>query len=193
MGQTGSGKTTLARYLLLSRKYRIVADYKGRIDWTEYRICRTLKELKKRKEPALIYRPDYVGEAQDENAKNQFWEFIYRRGHTTAYIDELTSIATGDDYPEYYGACLVRGRELGVETWSATQRPTRIPQIAASESEHYYAFKLKLPQDRERVEGWSGIERGNIAGLQKRQFIYSRQDSSPVGPLFLHSSQLART
>ena len=83
VGQTGSGKTTLARYLLLARKYRVVADYKGRITWPEYRLCKTIKELTRAKDCALLYKPDYR-ESTDPEAQSKFWEWIYKRGGTTA-------------------------------------------------------------------------------------------------------------
>lgn len=162
----------------------MVADYKGRIDWPEYVLCKTLSKLIDHKSPALIYQPEYF-ESRDAETQNKFWEWIYKRGNTTAYIDELTSIAQGDEYPEHYGACLVRGRELGVEVWSATQRPKNIPQIALSEAEHTYAFRLQLPQDRERVEQLTGIPRDMVQSLAKRDFIYKKIDGSPVGPLSL--------
>lgn len=184
VGMTGSGKTTLARYLLLGRKYRVVADYKGRIDWPEYELHKTFSSLRKSNAPALLYRPGYH-EAIDADTRSQFWEWIYKRGGTTAYIDELTSITNRNLYPKDYGACLVRGRELGVEVWSATQRPTDIPQIALSESEHIYIFALSLPQDREKVESITGVPRDEISKLQKREFLYWRQSGGIVGPVKL--------
>lgn len=187
VGQTGSGKTTLARRMLDYRTWKVVLDYKGRIDWPEYTLCKTLKTLIQSGKKALLYRPDFA-EAQDEDAQNRFWEFIYRRGNTTAYADEVTTFAQGDVFPFHFANCLVRGRELGVETWCATQRPMRIPQIVLSESEHNYVFALRLPQDRDRVEAFSGILSEDIARLQKRQFYYSRQDGKPAGPFTLKLS-----
>jgi ATPase subunit of ABC transporter with duplicated ATPase domains len=79
VGQTGSGKTTLARYLLNHRQYKAVLDYKGRIEWPEYRLCKTIKELTRAKEPALLYRPSYF-DSQDEETCNKLWEWLYTRG-----------------------------------------------------------------------------------------------------------------
>lgn len=183
-GQTGTGKTTLARYLLAAREYKVIADYKGRIDWPEYKLCRTLKQLVSAKEKSLLYKPNYR-ESIDEESQSSFWEFIFKRGGTTAYIDELAAIANRNTYPYYYGACLMRGRELGIEVWSATQRPTDIPQIALSEAEHFYVFYQSLPQDREKVEAITGIQRSLIATLSKREFLYRRQGDAPIGPCTL--------
>lgn len=184
VGQTGSGKTTLARYLLAYRKYKVVADYKGRINWPEYKLHTRLKTLIKDKSPSLLYRPNY-GESVDEDARSRFWEWVYRRGNCTVYNDETAATTDGNTYPYYLGACLMRGREDGIELWSATQRPKDIPQIVLSESEHFYVFRLQLPQDREKVEAVSGINRVAIAELQKQQFYYSTSDGSAVGPMKL--------
>ncbi len=184
VGQTGSGKTTLARYLLTARKYRVVADYKGKLNWPEYTVCTTLRALVQNRADSLLYRPNY-GESQDEEICARFWEWIYQRGNCTVYVDETAAITNGNTYPYHYGAVLMRGRELGIELWSATQRPKDIPQVVLSESEHVFAFRLRLPQDRERVEQLTGIDRQRIASLTKREFLYARQDAEVVGPLHL--------
>jgi hypothetical protein len=184
VGMTGSGKSTLARYILWHRKYRVVADYKGLIAWPEYRVFTRLKDLVGCNEPSLLYKPSYA-ESIDEDARGRFWEWVYRRGNCTVYNDETAATVDGNTYPFYLGACLMRGREHGIELWSGTQRPKEIPQIILSESENVYAFYLRLPQDRERVEGLTSIPRAKIEELKKREFLYARQGAEIVGPMCL--------
>lgn len=182
VGMTGSGKTTLARLLLEFRKYVVVADYKGKIDWPGYVRYTTLRALVRAKEERLVYRPTFA-ESVDDETRARFWEWVYRRGNTTIYNDETAATIDRNNLPFFMGACLTRGRELGIELWSGTQRPKDIPQVILSESENVYAFRLRLPQDRERVEALTGIPRQLISSLPKHQFLFARQDDDIVGPL----------
>lgn len=191
VGQTGSGKTTLADVLLRTREYVVVVDVKGTINWRGYRLVRRFDNLLKIKAdaaPRLIYRPPYA-ELSHTDTLNLFFRWVFARGHTTVYIDEVAGITRGDVYPYWFGACLMRGRELGVETWMSTQRPMRVPMICMSEAEHVYAFRLKMEQDRARIESMTGIESERIQALPKRHFLYSPQDAEIQGPLTLDFSR----
>lgn len=187
VGQTGSGKTTLARRLLETRRYVVVLDAKGMIAWDGYVIVRSFRKLVEARAERVIYRPDPLLSA-DEDELEAFFSWVYLRRHCTLYIDELflPPVIVGDVFPPHFGAVYTRGRELGIEVWAATQRPKRIPQNALSEAEHVYAFKLKMPQDRERVQEFTGIEATRIQALPKFDFLYSRQDAEVVGPLRLN-------
>lgn len=187
VGQTGSGKTTLARSLLSTRQYTIVLDTKGQLKWPEYTRVTTpnqLAELKARKHPRILFVPPYEW-TRNPNEIDAFFRFIYERQRTTIYIDELAAVTEGDQYPFHLGACFMRGRELGIEVWSSTQRPLRIPQVALSESEHVYVFALRLPQDRQRIEIVGGIPQSALSLLKPKehQFIYSDASREVFGPL----------
>lgn len=196
-GQTGSGKTVLARYLCSFRKNVVVCDPKRRIDWTGYTLVTSLKAaaaLDPKKVTRIIYRPDHDAVKEwDDSRGNQeiqrFFEWIYLRGKTTLYVDEAYLITKGDEMPDFYHACLTQGRELGIETWTATQRPMGIPQVLMSEAEHAYIFKLKMPQDRRKVEQTCGVFEAQIATLAKRQFLYAPQSGDTMGPFTLNLSR----
>lgn len=189
VGQTGSGKTTLARFMLMPRPYVVVFDAKGLIDWPNYRVCTHLSELTEAKENRLIYKPVYE-ELQDEEIRDEAFEWIYLRKNTTLYIDEIYAWSKGDVYPWHLGACLTRGRERGIQVFIATQRPSRVPQVMFSESEHVYCFNLKMPQDRERMRDITGLADESLR-LPKHEFWYAPQDGEVRGPMKLALKEAA--
>lgn len=184
VGQTGSGKTTLAQHLLNARRYVVVLDVKGTLNWRGYELHRSLARMAKSDAERLIYRPPY-NVLEDDEEMDGFFRWIYLRRNTTVYVDETAGVTNGDNFPYHFGACYMRGRELGVEMWCATQRPMRIPQIVMSEAEHVYVFKLRMPQDRLRVESITGIANALQFPLRKREYLYAPQDGDVHGPLTL--------
>lgn len=183
-GQTGSGKTTLVRALLAQRKYVVVLDGKGNLDWAGYALRRRFANLVGDKAHKLIWRPSHE-ELRDFDALDRFFEWIFRRGNTTLYVDEAYTVTRGDELPDFYHACLTRGREYGVEVWSGTQRPLRIPQVLMSEAEHSYLFRLKMLQDRAKVASMVDIRAEDLRALPKHQFFYAPQDGEVRGPMRL--------
>lgn len=194
-GQTGSGKTTLARALLQERRHVVVLDTKRRIAWPGYTIFRDFRKLSDidpEKIERVIFKPTYADTVDNDGAiMKAFFRWVFERHNCTLYVDELADVATRDSFPFHYGACLREGRELKIEVISGTQRPTNIPQIAMSEAEHIYCFKLRMFADRQRVERLTSIPSDQIAALYKRQFLYAPQDGDIVGPLSLDLRQRA--
>jgi hypothetical protein len=193
VGQTGSGKTTLAHLVLEQRPYVVAYDPKGYLNWPGWKRFTSLHALASvlghdpDRHPHAIYRPSYA-ELSDERTVNAFFEWVYKREHTTVYVDELSAISSGDVYPWYFGANLTRGRERGISVFCATQRPARIPQIVLSESEHVYIYRLKLPRDRQRVAEMCGVDESVIAALRGYEFLYAPQSGDVSGPYVIDLS-----
>jgi hypothetical protein len=186
-GQTGSGKTTLARVLLDTRTYVAVLDVKLNLAWPGYRVIKKMSDLDKVdpvEDPKIIFRPS-LDDMDNISRLDRFFAWVYDRGNTTCYVDEVFGVTKGQQLPRMYGACLTRGREFSVEMWSASQRPKDIPSVVMSEAEHVYAFRLRMPQDRVRIEDLTAIPQQRIAALSKREFLYAPQDGDIEGPLFL--------
>lgn len=193
VGQTGSGKTVLAHALLAYRPNVAVLDPKRRINWPGYTVYHTLKSTIKgaKRNRRVVFRPDHkaILEWQDDDSEiNAFFEWVYLRGKTTVYVDEAYLVTNGNVIPPFYHACLTQGRELGIETWTATQRPIDIPQVLMSESEHDYVFALRMPQDRRKVESVCAVQASSIERLEKFQFLYAPQDGKVRGPYTLDLS-----
>ncbi|HSY84710.1 MAG TPA: hypothetical protein VK807_23295 [Gemmatimonadaceae bacterium] len=186
MGQTGTGKTTLGRVIIETRPYAVVHDPKHRVDWgPRWPVYTSLSRLFKSESPWLVYRPSWA-ELHDPVACDEFFEWTYVSENRTLMVDEVRLIANGDNYPPHYGVDLMQGRQSNVSVLSCTQRPSRVPQIMMSESEHAYVFRLVLMRDRQRIEEEWGLDRERIRRLQKHEFFYCPQDGEPVGPLILN-------
>jgi Cdc6-like AAA superfamily ATPase len=188
VGQTGSGKTVLSQFLCSYRDQVVVCDPKRRVDWPGYQIHKTLKTLTQSKHAKLVYRPNHDALKNWDGGDDEierFFEWVYRRRNTTLYVDETYLVTKGEEMPRFYHACLTQGRELGIETWSATQRPMNVPQVVMSEAEHVYAFFLRMPQDRRKVEMMCGIDGDALGELPKYYFYYAPQDGEAMGPLKL--------
>lgn len=191
VGQTGSGKTVLAEKLLAYRRNVVVFDPKRRITWPGYKVVTSLKALTQYKGERVVYRPSHTAmkDWQDGNDEiEKAFEWVYLRGNTTLYVDEVYLLTSGEEMPRFYHACLTQGRELGVETWSATQRPMNVPQVVMSESEHLYAFRLRMPQDRRKVEQMCSLPSSYMEDVPKFYFYYASQEDEPIGPLTLDLS-----
>lgn len=175
IGKTGCGKTTLARFLIedYAKPYSVSWNPKGSdsINSWDQKHVSTLTELRAADEPRLIYTPDPFL-AEDQRTQEDLFYWVYERKYTRFYLDEATTVVYGVRVPRGLLALINRGRERGVSTLTATQRPSGVPMNILSESEHYYVFKTLLPQDRQRVEAITGITVEDQASLNDHEFFY---------------------
>lgn len=154
-GKTGSGKTTLVKYLLATAKRLIVIDGKDgiRSKWNleDYKATRENKNL-------LINHDEYRFRlVNDMSDIIEVLNIVYDNGNedapsTIIYIDEVTAtIEPKSKTPQIFTDIWTRGRSRKIGAWSNTQRPTNVPLIFLSESEHIFEFTLNLEDDRKRV------------------------------------------
>lgn len=176
IGGTGSGKTFLGKYLVEDpdKPYSVTYDAKisesiGR--WKNHEFIDDFQQLQESDARRIVYRPN-IHEAADPMAQDAFFEWIYSRWHTRLFVDEAYAITGGTNPSFYFQACLTRGRERGISTLVATQRPHRIPLVTLSEAEHYYIFRLNLLKDRQRVEEITGISALDQTDLKEFEFFY---------------------
>lgn len=152
VGSSGSGKTTLAKALLWKLPNLIVCDPKRTFtlpdEWA-HMTYDTLAQLKRHRGPSTAI---YLPSSDDLDALCEpFFAWVFARKDTTLYIDEVGAVTTPQRMARSLGRCLREGRALGISVWSATQRPTGFPLTVMTESEHFFIFRLRNPEDRIRV------------------------------------------
>lgn len=176
VGATGCGKTTLARYLIEDTSKPFSVTYDAKISenisgWEGQEFHEDFDSLVDSDSPRLIYRPSFR-ESVDADAQDDFFAWVYERRYTRLYVDEAYALLGGTHPSFHLQACLSRGRERGISTIIATQRPKRIPLITLSESEHIYVFRLNLAEDRGRTWEITGIDPLDQADLRNYEFFY---------------------
>lgn len=171
-GITGGGKSQLAsvylsqfpRVVKLDTKGEAVSDLKQkRNPWPyvhpkELAVVQTLEDLKRVDHPYVIYAP--VFEELEPEAFNAFFEWVYftrENTHTATWVDEYMEVSDNPStIPRYLKALYTKGRSRFTPVWTCTQRPTGVHQIAFSQSSHFFAFDLPLPQDRKKLADATG-------------------------------------
>lgn len=155
VGRTGSGKTTLADKLIRFLGYRtVVIDPKHRWEFPGYKLVQ-------RYDPSAstirqVFRPR-DDEQEDWRDATEFLESVWGYGiPTVVYIDELTRLSTPRRTPSILADFVRLGRQAGMGTWYASQRPKDCPSLFLSEADYWYMFDLRYVADREKCVGFLG-------------------------------------
>jgi hypothetical protein len=168
VGTTGSGKTELARFLLSHGGERIVVlDPKHEFDLEDFKVKRKLPVFDDKWK--IIYRPG----ADDDTHMAKLITQCHKRGNCRIYDDEAATL--NEFFPKTTKVLdnLARtGRSANVSLWSTTQRPRWVSRAFFTESEVWFIFTLRDPNDRKHVAGFIGPEAGDK--LPMYDFLYLR-------------------
>lgn len=170
-GATGTGKSYLSETYLGGFEYVVKLDTKqesyerymddesawyGLDEGKDFDVCHSLEEAMESDFKKIIYTPDYSEINPD--TMDEFFKWIYERGNTIVWIDELMSITSARTYPQQLKRCAIMGRSKGVGIWALTQRPSDIPTIVLANSRHFFMFDLSAPQDRKKMSDTTGCQ-----------------------------------
>jgi energy-coupling factor transporter ATP-binding protein EcfA2 len=182
LGRTGSGKTTLADNLIRSIGYRTaVIDPKRRWDFPGYKLV-----TKYDRSPYLIrqvFRP--LDDVQTDWADlRRFLEDVWDAGiPTVVYIDELTRCSTTYRTPPILADFVRLGRQAGMGTWTATQRPKDIHSLFLTEAEHWFVFDLRYRADREKAVGFLGEQ---VLDRPRERYAFWYANAEMADPVMVH-------
>lgn len=169
-GSTGTGKSHLCENYLRTYKYVVKLDTKnetferrsmGKSPWSglvegkDFTVVYHLYDLDEVETDKIIYVPDY--DEQNQETFNQFFRWIFERGNTILWIDELMSIGSVNSFPRELGRLMQQGRSKGCGVWSCTQRPSGIPSCVPANCRYFFCFTMTLPQDRKRMVETTGM------------------------------------
>lgn len=110
---------------------------------------------------------------------------VNRKRPAVLFIDELTALKKGRDYPVGLEVALKVGRGMGLTTVVLTQAASKIPPEVIAQASHAIRFHLQWPYDRRLVDGLMGRlsgESGVPAPEPSAQygFFYARMQRTPT-------------
>lgn len=193
VGSTGSGKTYLARRLLWGAPNVIVLDPKHGFTWSDKAGANTgdskydfavpeIEDLKRwdGKRP-IIFQPPMIRGKSMESIYDEFFALCWFWKTPLVYCDELMQIAPTGNPPFELKKVITQGRQRGITAIFGTQRPSKIPVICMSESQHYFAGRLANKVDREKMADYMNSELLVRQPAKKFEFWYANESrDSPV-------------
>lgn len=192
-GMTGTGKSYLCEQYLRGYEYVVKLDTKdetderksqgisawdGLIEDRDFTVVRNLDDLDDVDTKKIIYVPDY--DEQTLDTFNKFFRWIFERGNTVLWIDELMSIGTVQSFPKELGRLMQQGRSKNVGVWSCTQRPSGIPSCVPSNCSYFFVFDMALPQDRKKLVETTGMVEMNEMPTGYNFWFYKMGDRQTV-------------
>lgn len=165
VGQTGCGKTYLTEIYLanvpsmvIKLDVKLEALYNLKQNKTlwhglnneDVQIIQSLEELPHVEKDRIIYCPN--ANEMEFDYYNSLCEWVYTKGDCILWIDELMSICpSANQCLPWLKILYTRGRFINAVVWSCTQRPMEIPNICIANSQHFFVFNTKMPQDRKKL------------------------------------------
>ena len=169
-GMTGTGKSFLCENYLRGYDYVVKLDTKneteerrlnGESPWDgltedeDFTVVYSIDELEFVETPKIIFVPPFDFTIDDYD---RFFFWIFRRGNTILWIDELMSIGTANRYPKELLRLMTQARSKNVGVWVCTQRPSGIPVIVPSNCHYFFVFDLANIDDRKKMYQVTGMK-----------------------------------
>lgn len=201
VGHTGSGKTTLATAAIESsvpwRLPVVVVDPKGLFTGTPGLGWEIVDDLPhnweritaRKRSPQhlrLIVRPEFTIDQTKNDRLNAMYRRIFERGRALLYLDEIQALVRGPVSSPELARLIQQGRAKFVSVWGSTLRPSAIPRMFISESDHVFVFRLRDKADRDRVSEVIGERGKTIPGPGPHDFFYRPPGVELVEPVLVH-------
>lgn len=81
-------------------------------------------------------------------------------------VDELSTVVRAGSAPDYWTACVSRGRKRGLAIMAASQRPARIDKDFWSQANHIRCSALGYAEDQKAMAAALGVPLADVAALQ---------------------------
>lgn len=174
IGKRGSGKSWLVKFLTRDSKRLVVYDI-----MSEYTDGVTFEDTEKKELGDFwrqVYKQDFRIVYRPMQTKTEIeWlaEAIYTLGNLTFIVEEIDSICTAWEIPQWMQAIIQRGRHRNIEMIGVTPAPFGIHRDLTRQAKDIFVFKTNEPRDMQYLRQLLGesIEE-KLTALEPYQFIH---------------------
>lgn len=201
VGHTGTGKTWLMMRLIEEsvppRLPVVVIDPKGLLEvnaGSDWEIVDDLPRhwerlIRNRKRPRhlrLIVRPDFYEDMRRNETLNSVYARIFAAQKCLVYLDEIQALCYNSRASSALARLVQQGRQPKISVWGSTLRPSGIPKMFITETDHSFTFYLQDEQDRDRMGEVIGPRGKEIPGPGKHDFWYRPPWDGVIDPILVH-------
>ncbi len=130
----------------------------------------------------IVYVPPFRRDLA-ERAFNTFCRIAFYRAQqgrpALVVVDELSTVVRAGYAPEYWTACVSRGRKRGLSIMAASQRPARIDKDFWSQANRIRCTALGYAEDQKAMAAALGVDLGDVVALQGFEAI-ERDRNAPA-------------
>lgn len=201
VGHTGSGKTYLAAKLLdeiappglpvvvIDPKHMFQTNagssWEVRDDLPRRWEAR-IRHPKKPRHLRVIIRPGFLEDMRHHETLNSVYERIFNAGKCLVYLDEIQALCYNSRASAALARLVQMGRQPRISVWGSTLRPSGIPRMFLSESDHLFVFRLRDLDDRKRMSEVIGPWGETTPGPGEHDFWYMPPGVAELEPVLVH-------
>lgn len=201
VGHTGSGKTWLATRLIdevippllpvvvidPKRMFEVNAGGPWEIlDNLPRHWERLIRHPKKPRHLRVIIRPDFLEDMRKHELLNSVYDRIFAAGKCLVYLDEIQRLCYNSRSSQSLANLVQMGRQPKISVWGSTLRPSGIPRMFISETDHSFTFYLQDSDDRDRMAQVIGPWGKEIPAPGKHDFWYRPPWDGVIDPILVH-------
>jgi len=125
-----------------------------------------------------LFRPTVPGYADERLMR--FLQEVFDEGNTLVIFDEIFGILDPNHQPPIIMQIWSQGRKHDIAAWSASQRPSRVPEIIMSQADNWAIFQLLNDKDKAKIADWTNSPIIEETRLPKRKWFFFNADLDHV-------------
>jgi DNA helicase HerA-like ATPase len=134
----------------------------------------------------LLIRPVFLEDQTLNEDLNELYRRIFDAERCLLYLDEIQALVKPTRANPALSRLVQQGRAKKISVWGSTLRPSQIPRMFISESDHVFGFRLRDAADRKRIKEVIGERGEELPGPGPHDFWYRPPGVDITEPILVH-------